>query len=258
MKESMKLFVIGLGSAFYYVYVIIVAALIALSIRASIIQAYKLPTGGMEPTLRGSAASIHHPRTIGDHLFVKKFKIKPINRGEIVVFKYPFNTRKDYVKRIVGMPGDIIQIKNKKVYINQKRLDEPWLKYGEKHFTTKYLESGEDSPRDNLGPIIIPKKNDIIRLMNDKIYINDKFIINKKIISIYSREVTGEYFKLYEKSITPSSEKKYIAKYDCYFVMGDNRDNSSDSRYWGFLPEIYINGKPIYIYHPSDRRGKIE
>ncbi len=253
------------------------ATRIVLIIRFLFIQAYKIPTGSMEPTLLGSEASLNHSRGWGDHLLVEKITygiplfipftdnlivrlpaIRKIRHGDIVVFKYPHDPKKDYIKRVIGLPGDEIQIKNKKVYINKKKLDEPWLKYGKKHFTSKYLESGEESPRDNFGPIIIPKEGDNIRFMNDRIYINDKFIYNKKIISMYSREVTGEYFKLYEKSITPSGENKYIAKYDCYFVMGDNRDNSSDSRYWGFLPCKYISGKPLVKYLPFTRMGLIK
>jgi signal peptidase I len=155
-----------------------------------VVQAFQIPTGSMEPTL-----------LVGDFLLVNKLiyastlspleeKILPrrdIRRGDIIVFKYPNELSKDYVKRAIGFPGEKVQIWDKKVYINDVPLDEKY----KVHSDGQILPSTADV-RDNYGPVIVP-----------------------------------------EGSI---------------FAMGDNRDNSQDSRYWGFLPQSYVKGRPWVIY----------
>lgn len=254
---------------------IVVAGAIALFIRGFFLQAYKIPTGSMEPTLIGSEQSFNHSQTIGDHLLVEKItygilipftdirlpKIRTPRRGDIIVFEYPYDTSKDYIKRVIGLPGETIQIINKKVYINGKLLKEPWLKFGSKHFHSSIILSADESPRDNLGHLIIPKKGDKIRLEENKIYINNKVIYNKKLISYYVNNYGyfDNYINLYKKVLENSKREKnfYIVQYNCYFVMGDNRDNSLDSRYWGFLPYKYIKGKPLILYWPPGRMFKM-
>jgi len=161
-----------------------------------VVQAFQIPTGSMENTL-----------LVGDHLLVNKFvyastffpweekilPIKKIKRGDIVVFRYPEDPTKDFVKRVIALEGETIEIKDKKVYINGKSIDEPY----KIHKDSLIFNSNEFIPenfiiRDNYGPVLVPKGH--------------------------------------------------------YFVMGDNRDNSSDSRYWGFLPREMIKGKPWIIY----------
>jgi len=184
------------------------AIILALFIRAIFIQAYKIPTGSMQPTLLGA-----HDYKIGDHLLVNKFIygsmlfekwrlpiIRKPKRGDVIVFKYPRDPKVYYVKRCIGLPGETLEIRNKKVYINGKLLDEPWLRRYpiDRYFLDKdnFLPK-ELSPRDNFGPITIPK--------------------------------------------------------DSYFAMGDNRDNSSDSRFWGILNYKYLRGEAIVIYWPLKR-----
>lgn len=269
-----------------FIETLVSALIMALIIRALFVQAYKIPTGSMEPTLIGSEQSRNHQRTIGDHLLVQKITygillpftdirlpgLRKIKRGDVIVFKYPYETKKDYIKRAIGMPGEIIQIINKQVYINGKKLDEPWLRYGKEHFNSNHILSEEDSPRDNLGPLIIPKKDDVIKFIDNKIYINDKFIYNKKKVAYYTVNISEDYSDLFKtcifikktkrgqklkgKKIIPGQE--YIVKYDCFFVMGDNRDNSADSRFWGFLPFKYVTGKPLIKYWPPTRIGLIK
>jgi signal peptidase I len=173
---------------------ICVAVILALFVRTFVVQAFKIPTGSMENNL-----------LIGDHLLVNKFvfaptlnpierallPIDPIRRGDIIVFKYPEEPERDFIKRVIGLPGETLELRNKKVYINGKALDEPYV-----HFLFPADESANDEGafdvRRNYGPVTVPP---------------DKF-----------------------------------------FMMGDNRDNSQDSRYWGFLPREYIKGKALFVY----------
>jgi len=161
-----------------YVEAIVIAIALALVIRTFIVQAFKIPSGSMIPTLQ-----------IGDHILVNKFIywFSEPKRGDIIVFKYPRDMSRDFIKRVIGLPGETIQIKDQKVYINGKLLPEPYVIHSEKISPASYT-----SPRDNLGPLRIPD--------------------------------------------------------DSLFVMGDNRDSSMDSRYWGTLKKELILGKAFIIY----------
>jgi signal peptidase I len=184
---------------------IVIAVILALFVRTWVVQAFKIPTGSMENNL-----------LIGDHLLVNKFVFGPtitpvdrallpvrdIRRGDIVVFKYPDEPERDFIKRVIGLPGDTLELKAKKVYINGQPLDEPYV-----HFLTPASEGGEVTSadvRERYGPVTVPD---------------------------------GQYF-----------------------VMGDNRDNSQDSRYWGFLPRHYVKGKALMIYwsYESGREDYVE
>lgn len=179
-----------------YAEAIITALILALVIRAYVIQAFKIPSGSMIPTL-----------LIGDHILVNKFiygtKIpftnrrvlvfKKPERGDIIVFKYPENPKKDFIKRVIATEGDVIESRDKTVYMNGKAVTEPYA-----HHLDSNIRPGGNDPRDNFGPLIVPK---------DKV-----------------------------------------------FVMGDNRDQSYDSRYWGFVDLKDIRGKALIIYWSWDPR----
>ncbi len=161
---------------------IVVALAVALVIRALLIQAFRIPSGSMIPTL-----------LIGDHILVEKvsYRLHKPRRLDIIVFKFPLDKSKDYIKRVIGLPGDTVKIVNKKVYINGKPLDEPYVQH-----TDPAILPGDISPRDNYGPVVVPAHH--------------------------------------------------------YFVMGDNRDKSFDSRFWGFVPEKDIVGRAFIIYFSCD------
>ena len=173
-----------------YAEAIAVALLLALVIRTFVVQAFKIPSGSMIPTL-----------DIGDHLLVNKFlygtkipfrdvKIMPIRqpeRGDIIVFKYPEDESRDFIKRVIGVAGDRIEIHDKVVYVNGVANSEPYII----HRDHLVLPAGMQ-PRDNFGPITVP---------------------------------AGKVF-----------------------VMGDNRDQSYDSRFWGFVDTVKIKGKAFIIY----------
>ncbi|HJZ70311.1 MAG TPA: signal peptidase I [Vicinamibacterales bacterium] len=182
---------------------IVIAVILALFIRTFVVQAFKIPTGSMEENL-----------LIGDHLLVNKFIFAPtvsaieravlpvgtIRRGDVIVFKYPEEPERDFIKRVIGLPGETVELKEKKVYINGKGLDESYV-----HFlqppgqNSEFHEVTSFDVRERYGPVTVPP--------------------------------------------------------DHFFVMGDNRDNSQDSRYWGFLPRDYVKGKALIIYwsYESDR-----
>ena len=174
---------------------IAIAVVLALFIRAFVVQAFKIPSGSMEPTLQ-----------VGDHILVNKFiygirlpvtntKMIPVSspeRGDIVVFEYPVEPDKDFIKRVVAVPGDVVEIRDKKVYVNGRLVDQ----YTVKH-TEKRVLPGTVNARDNFGPVIVPE--------------------------------------------------------DAYFALGDNRDNSYDSRFWGFVKDSAIKGEAFIIYWSWDK-----
>ncbi len=179
-----------------YIEAFAIAILLALFIRTFIIQAFKIPSGSMLPTLQ-----------IGDHLLVSKFiygvkmpftgttliPIKSPQHGDVVVFKYPEDKSIDYIKRVIGVPGDTITIKNKKVFINEKLIEDPHAFFASENIIPKKLIEGR---RDHLPAIKVPEGK--------------------------------------------------------VFVMGDNRDNSHDSRFWGFVDQRDILGKAFIIYWSWD------
>lgn len=186
-----------------YAEALIIALVLALLIRTFIIQAFKIPTGSMEPTL-----------LVGDHLLVSKFSYSihvpnevPFTsiqlfadyhffssvpeRGNIVVFKFPLEPEKDFIKRVVGLPGETIQVIRQRVYINDKLLKEPYAYHSQP-------SSPDSGTRDNMAPLRIPEGH--------------------------------------------------------IFVMGDNRENSSDSRVWGVLDLKNLRGKAQWIYWSWDSK----
>ena len=175
---------------------IVIAVILALFIRTFVVQAFKIPTGSMENNL-----------LIGDHLLVNKFifgptesrlerillPVKQLKREDIVVFKYPEEPERDFIKRVIGLPGETVEVREKKVFINGKALTEPYAHYLEPVATpSEFHEVTSFDVRERYGPVTVPP--------------------------------------------------------DHYFVMGDNRDNSQDSRYWGLLPREYIKGKALILY----------
>lgn len=176
---------------------IVVAVILALFIRTFVVQAFKIPTGSMEPNL-----------LVGDHLLVNKFifspaasgierallPTRPIVRGDVVVFKFPEDPERDFIKRIIGLPGETIEVKGTEVLVNGTAIAQPFA-----HFLLPHdpnAPASEGDPRERFGPVTVPA--------------------------------------------------------DHYFAMGDNRDNSQDSRYWGFLPAHYVKGRALMIYWSFD------
>lgn len=166
--------------------------------RIFVFQAFKIPSGSMEDNLK-----------IGDHIIVNKFiygpdgllgglaPLRDVERGDIIVFRYPENPGIDYVKRVVALPGETVSIKDKKVSINGTELNEPYVLWADESIypPSEFLPEPQRS-RDQLAPTTIPAGR--------------------------------------------------------YFVMGDNRDHSSDSRYWGTVPRSLIKGRAFMVYWSFD------
>jgi signal peptidase I len=166
-----------------------ISTLLSHAVRGLIVQAYKIPAGSMIPTL-----------LIGDHIYVDKLSYKVgghPERGDIIVFKYPKDESKDFVKRIVGIPGDTVEIINKRVVLNGTPVND--------NDYTQRIDPGvldaSINPRDNFGPVTVPSGS--------------------------------------------------------YFVLGDNRDQSLDSRFWGFLDVSKIKGKAAVIYWSWSGQGSL-
>lgn len=179
---------------------IVIAVVLALFIRTFVVQAFKIPSGSMEPTL-----------LIGDHILVSKFiygitipfidktlfQFKKPKRGDVIVFIYPLDPSKDFIKRVIAVEGDEIHIKNKKIYINDK-------------------------------------------LFND----NHGFYSDQKVIEGWKMGANRDNFR--PTKVPPN----------CLFVMGDNRDKSYDSRFWGFVDINKVKGKAFLIYWSWERPFK--
>jgi signal peptidase I len=182
-----------------YFETIVIAVVLALFMRTFVVQAFKIPTGSMEPNL-----------LIGDHLLVNKFVFAPtlssveravlpvaaIRRGDVVVFKYPEDPERDFIKRVIGLPGETIELRDHRVHVNGQAIDEPYAHYLPRPAGAGGGEFTSDDVRERYGPVVVPE--------------------------------------------------------GAVFVMGDNRDNSQDSRYWGFLPKENIKGKALMIYWSFD------
>ncbi len=166
----------------------VIAITLALFARTFVFQAFKIPSSSMVPTL-----------LVGDHIFVNKviysdtsfdlermlMPVRDIHRGDIIVFKYPGNPDVDYIKRVIGVGGDVVKGIDGVVYVNNEPLEEPYAI----HQHDRY---GYGFGKDTFGPVRVPPGH--------------------------------------------------------YFVMGDNRDNSEDSRYWGTVPSVMIKGRAFLIY----------
>ncbi|MEE9913122.1 MAG: signal peptidase I [Deltaproteobacteria bacterium] len=173
-----------------FIEAILTAVLIAAFIISFVVQAFKIPSGSMIPTL-----------LVGDHLFVNKFiygvkipyfrkTIIPLTdpkREDVIVFIYPQDRSKDFIKRVIGVAGDKIEMKNKKLFINDRAYADPFGVYDDPAIYPAHVQ-----PRDNFGPVIVPQ--------------------------------------------------------DSVFVMGDNRDHSLDSRFWGFVDLKDVQGKAFILY----------
>ena len=200
-----------LGAFLEWVRIFVIAVALFLVIRAFGVEAFKIPSGSMESTL-----------LVGDFLLVNKFvygapipftsrhmpALRRPARGDIVVFQYPQDRTKSFVKRLIGLPGDTLLMSEGRLSVNGVELSEVYVRHTDPGFDqgsadfawqqkalVRAAQASSASPptRNNWGPLVVPERN--------------------------------------------------------YFVLGDNRDNSSDSRYWGFVPDTLLRGQPLIVYY---------
>jgi signal peptidase I len=185
-----------------YLESLLIAVVFALFARTFVFQAFKIPTGSMEPNL-----------LVGDHLIVNKMIFaptatgieravlpgRPVERGDVIVFKFPQDPERDFIKRVIGLPGERLELRRKIIYINGEPLTEPYAHFLEPPSPVGTPPTGD--LRESYGPVTVP---------------------------------AGQYF-----------------------MMGDNRDNSEDSRYWGFMPASYIKGQALFIYFSFEENASL-
>lgn len=247
------------------------AAIAALIIKTFLIETSRVPTGSMEKTI-----------WVGDFLFVNKFiygsssprsvpftnialpyfqmpAIREPERGDIVVFEYPGDKDElipveisNYVKRCIGIPGDTIAVVDKVVFVNG--IEAPrasQIQYMNNYVTPKGIANprifpnGSNFNEDNYGPVIVPRKGDVINLTLDNIeqwrtIIDREF--GKRVVTVEGNQIL----------IDGKTIQSYTLKQDYFFMMGDNRDDSLDSRFWGFVPREKVVGEALMIYWSWD------
>jgi signal peptidase I len=191
-----------------------VAILLFLVIRTFVVEAFKIPTGSMEKTLLVGDFLLVNKAVYGAQVPFTHIRLPAFDtpeRGDVIVFEYPLDTSKNYVKRVIGLPGDKVAMRDGELYVNGVRKAEDYVQHSQpngdyydpsfewqREYIAPDVVSGSYRPtRDDWGPIVVPP--------------------------------------------------------DQYFVMGDNRDNSQDSRYWGFVDRTLIKGRPLIIYYSFDR-----
>jgi signal peptidase I len=191
---------------------LLITFVIALFAITFIVQAFRIPSGSMENTL-----------LVGDYLLVDKTRFGPggpwhlilpyraVHRGDIIVFRYPVDSTQHFVKRVIGLPGDRLRLWHSRVYVNGRVLHEPYVVFKE-HFPDEF--------RDNF-----PAGHGVNDAINENVRV-------EWATQLRSLVQNGEL-------IVPRGQ---------YFVLGDNRDQSLDSRYWGFVPRENIIGRPVVIY----------
>jgi signal peptidase I len=203
-----------------YLESLLVTVLLALFGTSFVVQAFKIPSASMEGTL-----------LIGDHLLVNKFifggsgawyekvlPYRPLERGDIIVFKYPYADHQHFVKRVIGLPGDRLKMVDQQMFVNGKPLNEPYVVH----------DHDQLANYDPFNTSFPPRR--------------DQMISPQVITESGWKEILRNYVQGDEIVVPPGK----------LFAMGDNRDHSSDSRYWGFVDRSAIMGRPFLIYWSVD------
>lgn len=238
--------------------------LVVIIIRFFLFEPFQIPSGSMMPNL-----------LIGDFILVNKFiygikepitqnTIISVNspcRGDIIVFKYPLNNKLDYIKRVVGIPGDKISYNpiNKEITIQPKVLSKHAIS-SSRFLSTTYSYS---VPSIFVQTLLLQKKNQInnefIELdFNKPVSMGIRMLLKKETIENHSHDILT--LPIYQDQLnnyyaqSNQSLGDWVVPNGNYFVMGDNRDNSSDSRYWGFVPEKNVVGKAFLIWMSLEKK----
>ena len=205
--------------------------LLVFLIRSFVAEPFKIPSGSMMPTLLAGDYILVNKYTYGlrvplvNNIF---YKINQPKRGDVVVFHFPPDPKVDYIKRIIGLPGDKIQYQDKRLTVNGKLLDVKELDEYE------YVSAGNN--------ITVAKRYDeVLGELKHNILLQAE-------PNFYNPDQIGGRFQNGETIIVPA---------DSYFAMGDNRDNSSDGRVWGFVPDQNLVGKAFFVWFNFEKFGRI-
>ena len=199
-------------------------------LRSFLVEPFKIPSGSMIPTLQVGDFILVNKFTYGIRLPIISQKIVQINnpeRGDVMVFHYPENPSVDYIKRIVGLPGDVIIYRNKQVLVNgivQEQKNEGEYNYADERLnfvhTNRYTENFSGHAHE--------------------------ILINPEVPGLHMGSVAD--FPQREQCSYTFDEVRCTVPAGHYFTLGDNRDNSRDSRYWGFVPDKMVVGKAFFVW----------
>ena len=213
-----------------YAEAIIIALLLALVIRAFVIQAFKIPSGSMIPTLHVGDFILVNRFTYGLRLPIVNKKFIEVNqpqRGDVMVFHYPEDPSVDYIKRVVGLPGDVLVYRDKRLTINGS--EQQLQRDGDYNYVESELRFAHtERYKENLSGRI------------------HAVLLNPDMPQVHLGNVAN--FPQHEQCSYSEAEVRCTVPAGHYFMMGDNRDNSRDSRYWGFVPDELIVGKAFFIW----------
>lgn len=255
-------------SAMDYARAVLITIGVALALKVFVVEAYRIPSGSMENTLQ-----------IGDFLLVNKLSyglrtpryipltnvritslsiplFTEVERGDIVVFEYPNGLeylesegQVNYIKRCIGLPGDTVMIRDSKVFVNGKELTQPSHartsdRRSFSHAEVRFLPGGKGYTEDDFGPVIVPRKGEKIALNAETL---DEW---KRLIHLEGHRVFAGLDGVVKVDGKETTE--YVVEDDYYFMLGDNRHNSMDSRYWGFVPDKNLIGEALMVYWSWD------
>ena len=249
--------------------IILITFLAALGLKLFVVEAYRIPSTSMENTLQVGdfllvnklAYGLHTPRRIPfTAISLSSFTLplfRNVHRGDVVVFEFPGSIYEvtpsesvNYIKRCIGLPGDTVEIRSGKVFIDGRETSFPLHGRSTTHPTDnafrQYAEifpEGSAFSDVNYGPVVVPKRGDVLK-------INPAALSRWRIFI----EREGHTVQTSANAILIDGEatSSYRVERNYYFVLGDNRDNSMDSRYWGFVPSDHVIGEALFIYWSWD------
>ena len=292
-----------------------ILVIIAFLLKATLVEAYIVPTGSMENTIMtgdfliGSrfVYGMRTPDWVGipytdvgfDVPYIVFPKFREAEQGDIIIFKYPRDTHQKYVKRCIALPGDTLEIRSRRVYVNNREYIKPengkfQSRMNSENWSNPMIFLGNKGNKDHFKPIRIPKEGDVItvnptnaqlllhlmvldghevkivngskeyfftmtdpenllRRKKNHSFLDYYYPIGDKINPWMQNLPSGELF-IDDQSINNISS--YTVKQDYFWAMGDNRDDSYDSRFWGFVPRKYLLGEALFVYMSLDFKRK--